>query len=658
MTITPSFSINTKRAEWNNRHSKKSLDRLLPRLQETFSDYAAQRPADWEGFVNRLNREFARLFSLLHDLYGQHYDFFFYLEELLDLMASSWSTRPRKLKQLDAQRLANPSWYQSHKMLGGVYYVDLYAGDLNGIRAKIPYFKELGLTYLHLMPLFKMPKGENDGGYAVSSYREVDSKIGTMQQLRKLAQELHAEDISLVLDLVFNHTSDEHTWAQNAKDGDPDYEDFYYIFEDETTPQAYQRTLREIFPEQRPGSFTFDDSLGKWVWTTFNSYQWDLNYSNQAVFNQMAAEILFLANVGVDILRLDAVAFTWKIMGTSCENLPEAHELIQAFNAVVRIAAPAMLFKSEAIVHPDEVIKYISLDECQLSYNPLLMAMLWNTLATRDIRLLRLSLAERFQLPEGCEWVNYVRCHDDIGWTFADEDAERLDINPYFHRKFLNEFYTGRFPGSFGRGLPFQENTKTGDMRVSGTCASLAGLEKALNEETSQEVDLAIRRILLIHAIILTIGGIPLIYLGDEIGTLNDYNYRNYADKAKDSRWVHRPKINWAKMDNRHDPETLEGQIYSRLRRLIQLRKEYPVFTNGKMQVMETGSDQVLGYIREYDRQKCLVMANFSEKPQAISANVLRLYGMAYAFTDLLTGENRTLEDLELGAFEICFLMP
>ncbi|MFN2195993.1 MAG: alpha-amylase family glycosyl hydrolase [Anaerolineales bacterium] len=657
MTITPTFSMSTKQAEWNARHSQKSLERLLPRLQDTFSDYSARHPTDWEGFVERVNSEFDRLFGLLHSLYGNHYDFFYYLEDLLNLLARSWSSRSRKLKQLDAQRLSDPLWYQSHKMLGGVYYVDLYAGDINGIRSKIPYFKELGLTYLHLMPLFKMPTGENDGGYAVSSYREVDPRIGSMPQLRKLAQELHAEGISLVLDLVFNHTSDEHDWVQRAKAGDQDFQDYYYVFPDETLPQAYQRTLREIFPEQRPGSFTFDETLKKWVWTTFNSYQWDLNYSNPAVFNQMASEILFLANIGVDILRLDAVAFTWKIMGTGCENLPEAHQLIQAFNAVVRIAAPALLFKSEAIVHPDEVIKYISLDECQLSYNPLLMAMLWNSLATRDIRMLRISLAERFQLPSGCEWVNYVRCHDDIGWTFADEDAERLGINPYFHRKFLNEFYTGRFPGSFGRGLPFQENVKTGDMRVSGTCASLAGLEKALNQETSQEVELAIRRILLIHAVILTIGGIPLIYLGDEIGTLNDYNYRNDLAKAKDSRWVHRPKINWAKMEKRHDPESLEGKIFSRLHDLIQLRKDHPVFSNSKMHVMDTDSDQVLGFIREYDGQKCLVFANFSEQPQKISANVLRLYGMAYTFTDLMSGEAHTLDDLELGPFDARFLM-
>jgi len=250
----------------------------------------------------------------------------------------------------------------------------------------------------------------------------------------------------------------------------------------------------------------------------------------------MAEELFSIANVGVEVIRLDAVAFVWKQLGTTCENLPEAHMIIQAFNALARIAAPAMLFKSEAIVHPDFVAHYIQPDECQLSYGPLLMALIWNSLATREVRLLRYSMQERFEIDPACAWVNYVRCHDDIGWTFSDEDAAHLWINGYDHRLFLNSFSTGNFPGGFARGLAFQENPKTGDCRISGTCASLAGLEKAINEETSVEVDLAIQRILLIHSIILSMGGIPLFYLGDEIGTLNDYKYRSDPVKRSESR--------------------------------------------------------------------------------------------------------------------------
>jgi amylosucrase len=517
--------------------------------------------------------------------------------------------------------------------------VDLFAGNLAGVRARIPYFKELGLTYLHLMPLFDCPAGENDGGYAVSDYRQVNPALGTMAELAELSRELRENGISLVLDLVFNHTSDEHTWARAALAGDPAYQEFYYLFPDRTMPDAYERNLREIFPDVRPGSFTWRSEINRWVWTTFNSYQWDLNYSNPAVFRAMAEEMLFLANQGVEVLRLDAVAFTWKQLGTSCENLPEAHMLIQAFNALARIATPGLLFKSEAIVHPDDVARYISPEECQLSYNPLLMALLWESLATREIRLLRSSMSHRFRIDPRCAWVNYVRCHDDIGWTFDDGDAARVGINGYNHRRFLNDFYTGRFPGSFARGLPFQENPKTGDCRISGTCASLAGLEKALREETEAEVELALRRILLLHSVILSIGGIPLIYLGDELATLNDYSYRRDPAKAADSRWVHRPFTDWAAVARRGDPTSIEGRLFAALRRLITARQGCAAFAGNTTAVIDPGNTHVFGYLRRAGADQVLILANFTEREQTVAANVLRTHGLAYTFTDLVTGE-------------------
>jgi amylosucrase len=639
--------------QWLERQAERSLQRLRPRLDARFAAFARNAPDEWQVFTRRLEANFSRLFQLLLHLYGNQYDFFYHLEELLTSLAQAWMDRPEELKALDAAREADPLWFQSNQMLGGVCYVDLFAGDLEGIRAKTPYFKELGLTYLHLMPLFKTPEGENDGGYAVSSYREVNPELGTMKQLTDLASELRREGISLALDFVFNHTSDEHKWAMRAKAGDLDFQEYYRIFPDRTMPDAYEKNLREIFPDEHPGAFTYFPKLHQWVWTTFHSYQWDLNYANPVVFDRMAQEMLALANVGVEVLRLDAVAFIWKQLGTGCENLPEAHMLIQAFNAVARIAAPALIFKSEAIVHPDDVVKYIRSDECQISYNPLLMALLWNSLATRDVRLLNLALRERFRIPAGCAWVNYVRCHDDIGWTFSDEDGARLGINGYDHRQFLNAFYTGRFEGSFARGLPFQENPKTGDCRISGSCASLAGLEKALKEETEAEVELAIRRIALIHAVILTVGGIPLIYLGDEVGTLNDYGYRQDASKAGDSRWVHRPFADWEKLGRRDDDSTLEGRVYRRLHRLIQVHKNEAAFAGNEMQVMNVDNDCVLGYVRHApgEGRRVLVFANFSEQPQTISHNLLRLYGLSYTFTDLVTGHTTAAEDFELEPF-------
>lgn len=613
----------------------RSLRRLLPRLESALAAEIAANSAAWHTFRQRLETRFKVLFDLYYDLYHTRYDFFYHLEDLLFILARAWLSRPADLRTLDTSRESDPLWFQSHKMLGGVIYVDLFANDLEGVRAKIPYFQELGLTYLHLMPFFKMPEGENDGGYAVSSYREVHPPLGTMEQLARLARDLRAAGISLVVDLVFNHTSDEHAWAERAKQGDEEACEMYYIFPDRTLPDQYERTLREIFPDEHPGAFSpfpakkgLGDApqsvmSGGWVWTTFHKYQWDLNYTNPAVFNRMTEEMLFLANQGVEVIRLDAVAFIWKEIGTSCENLPQAHTLIRALNAAARIAAPALLFKSEAIVHPDEVVKYIAPDECQLSYNPLLMALLWNSLATRKTRLLAQSLATRFKLDPGTAWVNYVRCHDDIGWTFSDEDAALLGIQGNDHRRFLNEFYRGRFPGSFARGLPFQENPKTGDCRISGTCASLAGLEKALNEEGPAEVELAIRRILLLHGIILAAGGIPLLYLGDEIGTLNDYSYQNNPSKAHDSRWVHRPRADWKKYALRHHPQSIEGRIFQRLRQLIELRKNTEAFSGGELRILATENLHVLGFERRFANQRALVFANFSEQEQTLPPPVL-----------------------------------
>ena len=378
-----------------------------------------------------------------------------------------------------------------------------------------------------------------------------------------------------MLDFVFNHTSDDHDWAQQAQAGNREYQDYYYMFPDRTLPDQYEQNLREIFPTVRRGNFTWHDGMQRWVWTTFNSFQWDLNYSNPAVFNAMVGEMLFLANTGVDVLRLDAVAFIWKQMGTGCENLPEAHPLIQAFNAVARIAAPGLLFKSEAIVHPDEVVKYISPDECQISYNPTLMALLWESLATREVETAA-AVAQRtdISLPAGTTWVNYLRCHDDIGWTFDDADAAAVGINGYDHRQFLNAFYTGQFPGSFARGIPFQHNSETGDMRISGTMASLAGLEQAIEEDDDAKKEDAIRRILLLHGITLSIGGIPLLYMGEEWGMLNDYDFVKDPAKSGDTRWIHRPKMRWEFLENHHE-YAINHRIYESIRKLIQLRKNF-----------------------------------------------------------------------------------
>ena len=621
---------------WYRQQAGASLARLLPRLEARFA--SAIGADDWEGFVLRLRQHFPRLFSGLHRLYGTQYDFFFHLESILASAADAWIARPPQLKALDALREADPCWYQSQRMVGAMCYVDLFAGDLAGLRARIPYLLELGINYLHLMPVFRVPAADNDGGYAVSSYREADPRLGSMEELAELARELRHHGISLCLDFVFNHTSDEHAWARRALAGEAEYQQYYRLFPDRTLPDAYERSIVPVFPDEHPGSFTYRNRIRKWVWTSFHNYQWDLNYENPAVFDAMLQEMLFLANQGVEVLRLDAVAFVWKRLGTSCQNLPEAHLVIQAFNALVSIAAPAMVFKSEAIVHPDEVRRYIDVQECQLSYNPQLMALLWNSLATGKARILKHAMQRRFAILSGCAWVNYVRCHDDIGFAFSDDDIADLGLDPAAHRRFLTDFYTGRFAGSFARGEPFQEDPQTGHARISGTCASLAGLEKALEEQDAVAVEAAIQRILLIHGVILTIGGIPLIYLGDEIGMLNDHGYEQDTDKIGDTRWLHRSAFDWTRAESRTDSETVQGRLYQNLLRLIQIRQQNLAFDRSETEFVDTGNDHVFGYFRTNGDHSVLVLANFSDRSQHLEGRRLRLLGLRKSIVDLVAG--------------------
>lgn len=634
------------------REAQLTLERLLPRLQSTLAD-----PTRAEVFFDRMRQHLPTVLRLLHQLYGSRYDFFYYLERILQTTAQAFAARPADLHSLDAAREAHPDWFSSHETMGGVCYVDRFAGDFAGLKARLPYFKELGLTYLHLMPLFMAPAVNSDGGYAVSDFRRTNPALGTMDELRDLNAELRANGIAPVLDFVFNHTSDEHDWAKRALAGDPFYQDFFFFFPDRTLPDQYERHLREIFPDQAPGSFTYRPELDRWVWTTFNTFQWDLNYANPEVFNAMLGEMLFLANQGIEVLRLDAVVFIWKQMGTTCENLPPVHWIIQAMNSLARIAAPAMLFKSEAIVHPDDVASFISVNECPISYNPTFMALLWEALATREVKLLRYAMSRRFDLPAGCAWVNYVRVHDDIGWSFANEDAAALQINGFDHRQFLNQFYTGEFPGSFASGVPFNYNPATRDMRISGTSASLAGLERALAQADAAAINLAVRRILLIHSLIIAAGGIPLLYLGDEIATLNDYSYRDDPATSGDSRWVHRPRFDLERASHRHDTSTVEGQVFTGLRHLIALRKQLPALAGNTTLFFDTQNAHVLGLIRN---RQVLVLANFSDQPQTIRRSVLAAYWqMPARLTDGVTGLETPPElTLTLEPYQFMWLIP
>jgi len=621
-----------------NKQAILAYKRIFPNIELKLKDFKETSPNKWNQFCARLIQEWDALFVRLLSLYSDRIDLYYHLENIVLAIAKALEERDESLLELDKKRYYNPDWFQDNSIVGGALYVNLFSENLKKLTKKIPYFKELGITYLHLMPMFAVKPGENDGGYAVSSYRALNPEIGTIDDLKEFSKALHKQNIVLVLDFIFNHTADDHIWAQKAKANNPEFMDYYYMFKNKEETYKYEATLREIFPTVRKGNFTWVEDANCWVWTTFNSFQWDLKYKNPQVFTAMLEEMLFILNQGVDVLRLDAVAFIWKQLGTNCENLPQAHTIIQLFNTCVKIFAPGILFKSEAIVHPDQIIKYISNRECQLSYNPLLMSLLWESLATRKVSLLVKSISKRHTLPDGCSWCNYLRCHDDIGWTFDDDDAWSLGINPQDHRRFLNKFYTGEFEGSFARGIPFQANAETGDMRISGTLASLAGLEEALSSGDSLKKQMAIKRIILLNSVILSFGGIPLLYLGEEWGILNDYDYVSDPAKKNDSRWIHRPKFNWEYLADINDNSDIHHKIFNSIKALIAKRKELKALSGTDIEIVDLNNEHLFSYIRTFEGYRLFIICNFSDSTVVINENKIRTAGLARSFKDCISG--------------------
>ncbi len=642
--------------------AERSLRRIRPRVLERIrnksgSAYDSNKLIETVGA--RFNEHWEHFFELLHRLYGGHYDFYYYLENITLTAIDAWLNRPQELQLLDLRRENDPEWYLSERMVGISLYVDLFSTDLNHLREKIPYLKDFGITYLHLMPLFLSRPGQSDGGYAISDYRSVNPKLGQIDQLQALATELRQTGISLVLDFVFNHTSDDHEWAIRAQEGEREFIDYYHIYPDRSIPDQYEQNLREIFPTVRRGNFTWHSGMKQWVWTTFNSFQWDLKYANPEVFRAMVGEMLFLANIGVEVLRLDAVAFIWKELGTNCENLPEAHLLIQAFNALCRIAAPSLIFKSEAIVHPNEVMQYIHHDECQISYNPTLMALLWESLATRHTSLLKQSIQHWHSLPRGTAWVNYLRGHDDIGWSFDDEDAWKVGINPSHHRDFLNRFYTGRFEGSFASGVPFQHNEDTGDMRISGTMASLAGLEQALELKQPLLIEMAVRRIRMVHGVLASIGGVPLLFMGEELGLLNDYSYLDDEDRQHDSRWVHRPQVDWSILNELKNEKSARSRIFRDLRDILFARKNCTALRGAQVQLLADSGENVLAFLRSQESNLLIVIANFSEKEVGFKLSTALHYPLGQFVKDVFSNSSYPVQEtINLQPYELLWLQP
>jgi len=620
------------------------LNEILVKLQPDL------KKEELQHFYTRLGANFYTIFSLFNRLYGKHDDFREQALSLVETMAQQYIARPNVLKKRDIEREQDHNWFLHQKWVGMALYSDGFADDINGLKSKLGYFQDLGVNLIHIMPILKCPEGESDGGYAVSDFRHINENIGSMDELQSLSEALQKRGILLVLDVVVNHTSNEHEWAQRARKGEQKYQDYYYLFDSREIPDMFEETMPEIFPETSPGNFTWDEKMQKWVMTVFNCFQWDLNYSNPEVFIEILDIILYWSNKGADIVRLDAVAFLWKKIGSNSQNEREAHLILQLLKDCCQVTAPGTLFIAEAIVAPVEITKYFGEDainakECEIAYNATFMALLWDAIATKNTKLLYQGIRSLPDKLERTTWLNYIRCHDDIGLGFDDNDVVAVGYEPYAHRKFLIDYYTGEYGDSHARGLPFGRNNKTGEARISGSLASLVGLESALLKDDPDEIDHSIQRTLLLHNLILSFGGLPLIYYGDEVGTVNDATYLEDETKANDSRWAHRPRIDWSKMELRKKPGTVEYRIFTALKQMIAVRKELSAFADfNNRELYDVGNPHLFVFSRFNltTSEHILVVSNFDSSPQYLNLDDLshKAFNQFCPMIDVITGES------------------
>ena len=585
-------------------------------------------------FNTRLARFETELKSLYFKLYHNDERAYSYF---LDMLRRMWTERRKGLKAQDAARERDPAWYKGHELVGMLMYVSAFAGTLSGVREKLDYLQEAGVNYLHLMPLLESPAGRSDGGYAVSDFRRVQPELGTMEDLSVLTEECHRRGISVCLDFVMNHTSEDHAWAKAARAGDRAMQERYFFYDDWSVPNEYEKSVPQVFPTTAPGNFSWCEEAGKVVMTTFYPYQWDLNYANPAVFNDMTENMLYLCNQGVDIIRLDAVPYIWKELGTNCRNLPQVHKLVRMMRIVCEIVCPGTLLLGEVVMEPSKVVPYfgtVEKPECHLLYNVTTMASTWHTVAVKNVSLLRHQLGQVFVLPREYTFLNYLRCHDDIGWGLDYDFLERFGQHQVPHKKFLNDYLTGKWPGSPARGELYNDDPRIGDARLCGTTASLCGVEAAREKGDGYMLDWALRLDLTLHAYMFTLSGIPVLYSGDEIAQENDAGYHNDPLKAPDSRYLHRGDMDWQAAERRHDPAAPEGRIFGGIRQMEQLRAAHRVFDGAAdVWIVDTRDDQVLGVGRYFRGEKLLALFNFSEGEKSVSISELGDYH------DLISGE-------------------
>lgn len=491
-------------------------------------------------------------------------------------------------------------------------------GDLAGLTSKLDYLQALGVDTIWMLPIFPSPL--RDDGYDVADYTSIHSHFGDLEDFKVLLEAAHARGLRVLVELVVNHTSDQHPWFQASRDPNhPEHAKYrdWYVWSD--TDDQY-RGVRIIFLDTEPSNWSYDPVRGQYFWHRFFSHQPDLNYDNPEVQRAMLKAVQYWIDLGVDGFRVDAPPYLIEREGTSCENLPETHAYCKRLRAFVDAYAPGTFLLSEANMWPEDVIEYYGDgDEFHMNFHFPLMPRIFMALAKQDRSDIEAIMARTPALPEGCQWGTFLRCHDEL----------TLEMVTLDDRKFMWDFYAPE-----------------ARMRLNlGIRRRLAPLLQ--NDRAAIEVA---------NSMLLTFVGSPVLYYGDEIG-MGDNIWLNDRDGVRTPmQWNAGPNAGFSEAPaealfipliddevfgyqrvNVAAQEADPDSLLNRMRTLLKVRKQYPVFGRGNMALLDAAPHSVLAYRRDYDGETFVVVNNLA--PEAVSVTLPLAGFEGRTPVDVLSGE-------------------
>lgn len=571
---------------------------------------------DWESlYVQRYNRHIDELKWLYMELYSNES----MLSELCYQIHNFFIERDEGLKNRDVTRENNPDWYRKSKMTGMALYIDHFADTIKGVEQSIEHLQKCNINYVHFMPFFETTRYRTDDQYAITDFRKTMEKIGKIEDLCHLTKLCHEKSINVSVDFIMNRTSNEHEWAKKAMHGDVEY-------------------------------------MNRYVTKTDHSYEWDLNYKNPRVLNEMMYNYMFIANLGTDLIQINEIEDIWKGESQNCSKVSQIHTIARIMRIISEIVCPGVLLLGNVKNDMKNAITYFGEDEkpeFHMVYQKTFMNEVWNSVATRNVKLLQTKLDVINKYPKEYVFVNYLRNHEKLNWNLDyDFLYKNQKINQKMHREYLNEYFLGRTGYSNSRGEVENNSDNSEKICFCGTTASMCGLEKAIDENNKKEINQAIKLEIMLYAYLFIQSGIPVIYSGDEIGQMNDYSYKENRDKMRDIQNVCRGKFDWSKAVKVVDEYSIEGKIMRGLNKIQVVKNRENTFCQiADVRVVDTKNNSVICIAREFAGEKILGIFNFSEHEKIV--NIDEEEGI---YEDLLSGKKMKVKCLQMQGYDFYYL--